>query len=85
MRSASPRPGRENLLPYGNHAFNAFGPANDLVRQGEPDVPRLSGWVGAQCVREALAPGGFGAAIWAAADRRRDHASSRRRWSSARC
>jgi len=61
--------GRENLLPYGNHAFNAFGPANDLVRQGEPDVPRLSGWVGAQCVREALAPGGFGAAIWAAADR----------------
>ena len=61
--------GRENLLPYGNHAFNAFGPVNDLVRQGEPDVPRLSAWVGAQCLREALAPGGFGAAIWAAADR----------------
>jgi cytochrome P450 len=61
--------GREHLLPYGNHAFNAFGPRNDLVQQGEPDVPRLSGWGGAQCERGALATGGFGAAIWAAADR----------------
>ena len=63
------RHGRENLLPYGNHAFNAFGPHNDLVQRGEPEVPRMSGWVGEQCQRHALAPGGFGAAIWAAADR----------------
>jgi len=61
--------GRENLLPYGNHSFNAFGPHNDLVARGEPDVPRLAAWIGAQCQREALAPGGFGAGIWAAADR----------------
>jgi 4-methoxybenzoate monooxygenase (O-demethylating) len=61
--------GRENLLPYGNHSFNAFGPRNELVQLGEPDVPVLAGWIGAQCQREALAPGGFGAAIWAAADR----------------
>jgi cytochrome P450 len=26
-----PQAGRENLLPYGDHAFNAFGPSNDLV------------------------------------------------------
>jgi cytochrome P450 len=61
--------GRDNLLPYGDHAFNAFGPANDLVARGEPRVGELSAWVGAQCERDALAPGGFGAAIWAAADR----------------
>lgn len=61
--------GREHLLPYGDHAFNAFGPGNDLVAQGAPRVAELSAWVGAQCEREALAPVGFGADIWAAADR----------------
>ncbi|MCZ2803650.1 cytochrome P450 [Modestobacter sp. VKM Ac-2983] len=61
--------GRENLLPYGDHAFNAFGPANDLVAKGAPRVAELSGWVGEQCARAALRDDGFGAAIWAAADR----------------
>jgi 4-methoxybenzoate monooxygenase (O-demethylating) len=61
--------GRENLLPYGDHAFNAFGPSNDLVAKGEPRVAELSAWVGQQCAREALSDDGFGAAIWAAADR----------------
>jgi cytochrome P450 len=32
-------------------------------------VAELSAWVNAQCAREALAPDGFGARIWAAADR----------------
>jgi cytochrome P450 len=61
--------GRENLLPYGNHAFNAFGPDNDLVQAGAPRVAELSAWVGAQCAREVLTGDGFGAAIWAMADR----------------
>nr|WP_246324740.1 cytochrome P450 [Petropleomorpha daqingensis] len=61
--------GRENLLPYGDHAFNAFGPANDLVAKGEPRVAELAGWVGSRCAREALTDDGFGAAIWAASDR----------------
>nr|WP_239521559.1 cytochrome P450 [Geodermatophilus sabuli] len=61
--------GREHLLPYGNHAFNAFGPHNDLVAAGAPRVPELGAWVGAQCAREALTDDGFGAAIWAMADR----------------
>jgi 4-methoxybenzoate monooxygenase (O-demethylating) len=61
--------GRDNLLPYGDHAFNAFGPPNDLVAKGEPRVAELSAWVGQQCTREALTDDGFGAAIWAAADR----------------
>ncbi|NAZ84299.1 cytochrome P450 [Kineococcus sp. R8] len=61
--------GREHLLPYGDHLFNAFGPANDLVARGNPRRAERAAWVDAQCARDALRPGGFGAAIWAAADR----------------
>jgi cytochrome P450 len=61
--------GRENLLPYGNMAFNSFGPVNDLVRADAHRVAELSAWVNAQCAREALTDDGFGARIWAAADR----------------
>ncbi|BAH50918.1 cytochrome P450 [Rhodococcus opacus B4] len=64
-----PDAGRENLLPYGDHAFNAFGPANSLVEKGAPRVAELSGWVNEQCAREVLTGDGFGAQIWAAADR----------------
>ena len=61
--------GRENLLPYGDHLFNAFGPGNDLVQKGAERVGELSAWVNAQCARETLSLGGFGEAVWAAADR----------------
>ncbi|MFI1371985.1 cytochrome P450 [Streptomyces longwoodensis] len=61
--------GRENLLPYGNMAFNAFGPRNDLVDADAHRVGKLSAWVNAQCTREALSEDGFGTRIWAAADR----------------
>lgn len=63
------RAGRENLLPYGNHLFNAFGPDNDLVAQGAGRIAELSAWVNSQCERDALSPDGFGARIWEAADR----------------
>lgn len=61
--------GRENLLPYGDHNFNAFGPPNDLVQKGAPRVKEFSDWATARCQRQALAASGFGAQIWAAADR----------------
>ncbi|MFF4362843.1 cytochrome P450 [Streptomyces sp. NPDC001351] len=61
--------GRENLLPYGDHLFNAFGPSNDLVQKGADRIGDISTWVIAQCARDALTAGGFGEAIWAAADR----------------
>jgi len=64
-----PNAGREHLLPYGDHAFNAFGPDNDLVAKGAPRVAELSGWVGSVCARDALSEDGFGARIWAASDR----------------
>jgi hypothetical protein len=60
---------RQGRLTGGDHAFNAFGPSNDLVAKGAPRVAELSGWVSAQCQRDALAPVGFGADIWAASDR----------------
>src|SRR4051794_30464501 len=52
-----PAEGRENLLPYGDHAFNAFGPSNDLVAKGAPRVAELSAWVSSQCARDVLAEG----------------------------
>ena len=64
-----PDSGRENLLPYGDHLFNAFGPVNSLVDKGVSRVAELSGWVNAQCARDVLSDNGFGAEIWAAADR----------------
>ncbi|MFC4946275.1 cytochrome P450 [Pseudonocardia sp. GCM10023141] len=64
-----PAAGRENLLPYGSHLFNVFGPANERVAEGAERAPALQAWVTAQCQRDQLAEGGFGAQIWAAADR----------------
>lgn len=64
-----PQAGRENLLPYGDHVFNAFGPPNELVAKGAPRVAELSASIAAQCARDALTADGFGGQIWAAADR----------------
>jgi cytochrome P450 len=60
--------GRENLLPYGNMAFNAFGPRNDLFHQAMANAQPVTAWIMSRCQRAALAPGGFGAQIYAAAD-----------------
>jgi cytochrome P450 len=64
-----PPEGRDKLLPYGDHLFNAFGPSNDLVAKGAPRVAELGAWASGLCARESLADDGFGAQIWAAADR----------------
>lgn len=64
-----PADGREHLLPYGDHLFNSFGPENFLVQHGAPHIGEHSAWVNEQCARDRISPGGFGAAIWAAADR----------------
>lgn len=64
-----PPDGRENLLPYGDHLFNAFGPPNELVRKGSSRIGELSAWVDARCRPEMLDEDGFGARIWRAAER----------------
>jgi cytochrome P450 len=60
--------GREHLLPYASIVFNAFGPDNDLRREAVGRIDPHLAWITAQCKREALAPDGLGAKIYAAAD-----------------
>jgi cytochrome P450 len=60
--------GRENLLPYASLVFNAFGPPNQLRQEAiERSAPHQA-YVAAQCQRENLSPGGFGACIHARAE-----------------
>lgn len=61
--------GRENLLPYANMAFNAFGPRNQLFEEAFKEAEPVTQWIMAQCRREALNEEGFGAQIYQAADR----------------
>jgi 4-methoxybenzoate monooxygenase (O-demethylating) len=61
--------GREHLIPYASLVFNAFGPPNDLRQQAiERSAPHQA-YVTAQCQRDNLTPGGFGACIHAFADK----------------
>jgi hypothetical protein len=62
-------PQRQFFLPYGNMAFNAFGPRNALFERSMKAAAPLSEWIMAHCQRNALRPGGFGARIYEAADR----------------
>ncbi len=60
--------GRENLLPYGDMAFNAFGPRNDLFEEAFANAQPVVQWIAAQCQRDALKPGGIGDQVYRAAD-----------------
>jgi 4-methoxybenzoate monooxygenase (O-demethylating) len=61
--------GREHLIPYASLVFNAFGPPNELRKQAiERSAPHQA-YVTAQCQRDALTPGGFGACVHAFADK----------------
>ena len=59
---------RGNFLPYGNMAFNAFGPRNELLEGAMRDALPVSEWIMSHCQRDALRADGFGAQIYAAAD-----------------
>lgn len=56
------------LVDYGAMVFNALGPDNALRRRAMAGGPEVVPWIMAQCQRQRLAPGGFGAMIYAAAD-----------------
>jgi len=60
--------GLENLLPYGAMVFNAFGPRNAHFEAAMAEATKVIAYINAQCKREALAPNGIGATIWAAVD-----------------
>lgn len=61
--------GRENLIPYGTIAFNGFGPENRLLKESMAYAAEASAWVNESCERDKLAPGGWGMAVYEAADR----------------
>ncbi|HET9920833.1 MAG TPA: cytochrome P450 [Ktedonobacteraceae bacterium] len=63
-----PEEGREHLMAYGNMAFNAFGPRNQLLENSMVGAQAVQQWIAESCRREMLRPGGFGAQIWAVAD-----------------
>ncbi|MCV3211335.1 cytochrome P450 [Mesorhizobium sp. YC-39] len=56
------------LVDFGAFGFNALGPDNALRRAALERGPQIMPWIMKHCKREALAPGGFGETIYAAAD-----------------
>jgi 4-methoxybenzoate monooxygenase (O-demethylating) len=63
-----PGEGRENLLPYGDMVFNGQGPRNEYFHEAMQNAAEVQAWIMSSCRRENLAPGGFGARIYDAAD-----------------
>jgi hypothetical protein len=61
-----PAEGREHLLPYSNMVFNSFGPQNARFKESVADAEPVLAYIYAMCRNEMLAPGGFGAEIFAA-------------------
>ena len=59
-----PEEGREHLLTYGDLAFNAFGPSNQLLAASMTNSQAILQWIATSCSREVLRPGGIGAHIW---------------------
>src|SRR5947209_13829198 len=55
-----PEEGRENLLPYANMVFNAFGPRNQLFEAAMAKAQVVQPWIAASCSREVLRPGSWG-------------------------
>lgn len=62
-----PEEGRENLLPYGNMAFNAFGPENSRYEKAMVEGGKAAPWITKQCAVGRPTPGGFGATLHAKA------------------
>jgi len=59
---------RRCFIDYGAMVFNALGPDNDLRRNAMAMGPQIVPWITEQCQRANLAPDGFGATTYAAAD-----------------
>lgn len=59
---------RRRLLDYAAMVFNAIGPDNGIRRAAMAKAADVVPWITEQCKRERLKPGGFGEAIYRAAD-----------------
>ena len=63
-----PKEGREKLLLYAAAVFNAFGPRNAVFDRDNARAGDAVAWVANACKRESLSPGGWGMAVYEAAD-----------------
>lgn len=63
-----PDKGREHLLTYAAAVFDAFGPRNAVMRRSHEAALEAMRWIEFACRRENLKPGGWGMAVFAAAD-----------------
>lgn len=61
--------GREHLLTYATSVFNAFGPRNNIFDEGQRGAKEATEWVTESCRRKNLLSGGWGMAVFEAADR----------------
>ncbi|MES1972291.1 MAG: cytochrome P450 [Pseudomonadota bacterium] len=62
------REDRMPMLTYGSMVFGAFGPVTLWYEELMTQAEEVSAWIMARCQRDALAPDGIGAAIYAQAD-----------------
>jgi cytochrome P450 len=60
--------GRHHLLRFGDAAFNAFGPANEIQRRGMERAKDAIAWVDRSVKRDAVDPDGLGGQMFKAAD-----------------
>lgn len=61
--------GRDALLVYGSVVFNGFGPRNAVYHRGMAEAEDAFAYVMKACKRENLKSGGWGTAVYEAADR----------------
>jgi 4-methoxybenzoate monooxygenase (O-demethylating) len=59
---------REMLIKFGHAQFNMFGPKNDIYRESMEAAVEVFEWVGRNCKRDAVQPGGVCMAMYEAAD-----------------
>jgi cytochrome P450 len=60
--------GRENLLRYGDIAFNSTVPINDIYHESLEKNGDAIAWLDKQCERDAVSPDGMASRIYALAD-----------------
>lgn len=56
--------GREHLLPWGDMAFNSFGPNNERFRKSAENAETVKAYIFDSSTRDALVSDGFGRAIF---------------------
>nr|WP_067297359.1 cytochrome P450 [Marinobacterium profundum] len=65
-----PKEGSENLLQWAEQIFNVNGPdGNQKMQESVPGLVKMFEWLGKECTKDRVTPGGFAATIHEAAER----------------